>query len=309
MRFSAFAPFGPLRFSSKKTHGQAFYEEMVKALGNGKNFSDDFNGLAMARVYANAMAFGRCRYTLERAASQFRPDRALELLPTLEREYGLVPAPGSSITERRAELAVAAWVARGARRSNVEAILTELFGAGFVEYVTIAAADAVTAPAASPESVGVYDKPGTQRSAFRIAAGVSTTNTQITVSGELIAGLARAPEPGSKFVIDAGDPGRTEAVTVLSASLSGTALTLAAVFARPHNPGVVLATGRHANQATTKRHNIFALSSAATRDNTTRRRLHRAAGRLLRGVSTWSLTDGSGPFRVGVGRLGVTTIR
>jgi hypothetical protein len=306
-KFSAFNPFGALRFSSRPSHGEKFYREIVKALGNGKNYTTDFNSLAMARVYAQSMAFGRCQYTLERAGSQFRPSRALELLPALEKEYGLVPDSTASIGERRAELAIAAWIARGGRRSNVEAILTELFGAAFVTYVTIPTANAVISPT-NAATRGVYAAPGSPRAAFRTSVAVSRTGTTVTISAQLLAGTGAVPEPGSRVVIDPGDPGRVEAVSVISATLAGATLSLTATFAHAHNAGVILATGRHPNLVSTKRRNLFLLSPAAVRDNANRRRLNKAAHRLVRAVSTWSMTDGSGPFRVGHGRLGITTI-
>ncbi len=306
-RFSAFNPFGQLRFSSRPSHSAKIYAEMVKLLGSGENYTDDFDSLAMARVYANAMAFGRLKYALERAASQFRPTRVLELLPDLEREYGLIPEATATIPQRRAELVVAAWVARGARRTNVEAILAQLFGADAVEYVTVAIADAVMSTGA-PESRGVYVRPGTPRMAFRLTAAIARVGVAVTVQARLVAGDGPAPAVGSRIMIDPSDHGRVEAVTVEAATLVGDLLTLTVTFAKAHVAGTVLATGRHPNIVTNKRHNLFVMGATATRDNRTRRRLHRTAYRLLRGVSTWSITDGSGPFKVGVGRLGITTI-
>src|SRR5690606_38582936 len=96
-----FTAFGHLRFSSRPTHGEQIYRDMARSLGNGSNYSEDFDSLAMARVYANAMTFARAKYAVERAGSQFRPDVALELLPALEEEYGIVPDPGDNIEDRR----------------------------------------------------------------------------------------------------------------------------------------------------------------------------------------------------------------
>lgn len=299
--------FNSTHFSSKPPHGEKFYREMVKALGSGANFSDDFNSVAMARVYANARALGRAKYAIERAANQFRPSRALELLPALEEEYGLVPVPNDSISTRRAELAVAAWIARGARRSNVTAMLSVLFGADFVRYITISAADAVQSPA-NPPDAGVYAPPGTARSAWRLLGPVTSITSPVTVQAVCVAGLKEAPYPESRFVVDTGSAGRRESVAVINASVSGETMTLTAQFSRPHDTGTVLAFGRHPQVATSKRHNLFLLTPAAARDNNTRLRLARIAKRLLRAVSTWSVSDGSGPFRVGHGRLGYTTI-
>ncbi len=307
--FSAFTPFGALRFSSRPSHGEQIYREMVKSLGSGKNYSDDFDSLAMARVYANAMVFGACKYSIERAGNQFRPSRALELLPALEAEYGVIPDPSATISERRSELAVAMRVARGAKRSNVEAVMTELFGADFVEYFTVPVADAETTTGSFTD-FGVYVKPGTPRVVFRLRHPIFDLGSPITTTADLVAGTPRAFEPNTRIIVDPGDYGRCEAVTLASSTYDTDLrrLTFTTTFARPHNTGRLIATGRHPNVATSKRHNVFVMTSEAVRDNRTRRRLDAAARRLLRGVSTWSTTDGSGPFKVGVGRLGVTTI-
>lgn len=299
-RYSAF---GPMRFSSRKPHGELIYRDMVKSLGSGKNFTDDFNSLAMARVYANAVAFGRCKYALERASRQIHPAHALELLPALEREYGLVPEADASIADRRRELAAAMRIARGASRTNVEAVMLDLFAEHFLAYVTVDPADAVVSTA-TPASTGVYAEPGTPRSAFRVTGSVTTTGSPITVGYQAITGALAALSAGDRIIIDTGNPGRVEALTVTAA----TASTLTASFAKPHDAGTVLATGRHPHLAGSKRHNVFVLSEEAAVSERLRRKTHRAARRLLRGVSTWDVADSSGPFRVGVGRLGITTI-
>lgn len=304
-RFSAF---NSTHFTSKPSYEEQIYGEMVKNLGGGKNYTTDFDSLVAARLYANAMAFGRCKYAIERLGQQFRPTRALENLPSLEREYGLVPERSASIAQRRAELVVAARIARGAGRTNVEAIMRELFGAEFVAYVTTRVEDAAVSPADPTES-GVYDRPGTQRAVFRLSKAIVRTNVSLTVPVQLLAGSRLALRAGSRIAIDSGDYGRDEAVTIESAAIgSEGAGTITATFTKPHNRAVVFATGRHASQYTSKRHNLFVMTTATASNAQRRRRLHRTARRLLRAISGWSLVDQSGPFRIGQGRMGITTV-
>jgi hypothetical protein len=302
-RFSAF---NSTHFTSKPPYEEQIYREMIKSLGSGSNYSTDWDSLVSARLYANAMAFGRCKYAIERLGQQFRPTRALENLPLLEREYGVIPELGASIEQRRAEVVVAARIARGASRPNVEAVLTELFGADFISYVTVASADVVTSPA-NPLNSGVYVKPGSLRGAFEILAPVSRTAAPLTVPVRLLAGSASTLRAGARIVIDSGNYARQEAVTVDAVVPSGSYFNMTATFEKPHNLGTVLATGRHASQATSKRCNLFVLSDTAAADAKKRRRLHRAARRLLRGISTWSASDDSGPFTFGSSRFGITT--
>jgi hypothetical protein len=305
--FSAFTPFGALRFSSRPSHGEQIYREMVKSLGSGANYSDDFDGLVAARLYMWAMALGRCKYEIERLGHQWDPRRSLEGLPVLERELGIVPERGSTIAQRRAEVVVASRIARGGSRSNVEAVLAELFGADFIAYVTTAPADAVVWPAA-PADVGVYDRPGSPRGVFETLDSVIVNSNPVAVRCQLVAGEIGTMRSGRRFVIDSGNYSRTEAVEIQSVSIAGDVATVTATFTNPHSRGVTVATGRQPNQATSLRHNLFVMSPAAAADAKKRRRLHKAAHRLVRGISTWSAADDSGPFQVSVGRLGITTI-
>lgn len=310
MKFSAFARFSNgFRFSSKPPHGQLIYRQMVSNLGGEKNFNTDFDSLAMARVYANAMAFSRAKYTLERAGSQFRPSHALELLPTLEREYGIAPDADATISDRRSELAVAMRIARGASRVNVESILSQLLGDDFVEYRTIDAADAVVT-SEDPEEVGIYQPPGSPRSVFRLLQSVLTLGSPVTVEYEPVVGFATRVQAGDKIAIDSANPGRCEVVTIASADEDEDTetLTLTATFEHPHTSGLLFATGRFPYLMSSRRHNVVVLSESAMSSPRIRRRTDRTLRRLLRGVSTWSLTDGSGPFTVGGGQLGRTLI-
>jgi hypothetical protein len=279
---------------------------MVKSLGSGENYSADWDSLVAARLYANAMAFGRCKYAIERLGQQFRPTRALENLPILEREYGIIPELGASIEQRRAEVAVAARIARGASRTNVEAVLIELFGDDFISYVTVPSAEVVVSPA-NPLDSGVYVKPGSPRAAFGLLAPIALTGIPLTFPCRLLAGDANTLRIGAPVVVDSGNYGRQETVTVIAVAASGDNFNMTAVFTKAHDMGTVLATGRHASQATSKRCNLFVLSDAAASDAKKRRRLHRAARRLLRSISTWSASDDSGPFTFGSGRFGITT--
>ncbi len=299
--------FNSTRFSSRPRHAELIYRQMVSDLGAGQNYSDDFDSLAMARVYANAMTFGRAKEALERAGKQFRPSRVLELLPTFEAEYGITPEVDATIDERRRELAAAMRIARGASRVNVEAVLSEILSDDFVSYSTVDKEDAVQSSDA-PEEVGIYVAPGTQRSVYRVLDSIAITGEAVTVAYEYVTGAEEQLRIGDKIVIDSGDFGRCEAVTIAAVAETEDGLTFTATFAQPHVSGLLIATGRHPNLVTSKRHNLIVLSESGAVSARVRRRAHRTLRRLLRGISTWSLADSSGPFRVGVGRLGVTTI-
>jgi hypothetical protein len=276
---------------------------MVADLGGGKNYSDDFDSLAAARLYSHAMAFGRVKLVLEAAGNQFRPDRALQLLPALEAEYGIVPERDATIGERRRELAAAMRIARGASQVNVDFVLGELLGDDFISYTPIPYDDAVVTTA-TPEDEGIYCLPGTQRSVFRLLDSVTFVGTPVTVAYEAVVGAKEELEVGEKFAVDAGDPGRVEIVEVTAIGDG----TFTATFESPHNSGVLFATGRFPNLAGTKRHNVVKLTEDGAASARIQRRTNNAVRRLLRGVSTWAVTDSDDAFTVGEGLLGLTLI-
>lgn len=302
--FSAFTGFGHLRFSSRPAHGQRMYEDMVRALGDGKNYSVDFNSLAAARLYANALMFARALNAAQRAGQQFRPSRALELLPALEKEYGITPEPDETIADRRPTVAALARVPRGARKDNVDAVMSELLGDDFIAYRPTPKTEAVLGP-----NRGVYVKPGTPRSVFKTLGAITTLGTPTTVSYTPVSGALTRLYAGDRIIIDAGHHDRIEAITVTAA----TTTTFTATFTKAHDEGVHVATGRHPYFVSTKRHNVFVLSSTAMRSARIRRKANRIIRRLLRGVSTWSLTEETspgvvGPFEIGVGQIDITHI-
>jgi hypothetical protein len=300
-KFSAFTAFSGLRFSSRPSEAELFYRDIVRGLGG--NYTEEFDSLAMARVYANAMAFARAKMAIKRAGQQFRPSRILEMLPAAEREYGIIPEPGSPVSARRRELAAAMRIARGATQTNVDAVLSDLLIDDFVSYLPVPLADAVVSTA-SPGTTGIYPVPGTQRSAFRLTAPVATTGSPITVSYEAVTGASTELVVGDKIAIDTADAGRIEVVDVTAVGAG----TFTATFTKPHNSGLLFSTGRLPHFWNTRRHNVLTLSVSGAATARVRRRANKAMRRLLRGVSTWALTDGSAPFTVGAGLLGATLI-
>lgn len=306
--FSCFTPLGGgLAFSSEKPKAQQIYEELVLLLGGGANFSDDFDSVVAARLYACAMSFAAAFGTIARAGEQFDPTRAYELLPQLEREVGRLPLPGENVTERQQQVAALLKAPRGARYSNVAQVLETALGDVFVEYVPTPNADALALPA-DPTTAGVYVPPGTRRTAHRTLDDVGVLGSPVSIDVSTIAG-SRKIRIGDRVVIEPGSKGRREVVTVTAASSDAApANAFTAVFTKCHPAGSVVVGGRHPQQIRTKRHSIVKLTEAGVLDSRVRRITHDIMHRTARGVSTWSLTDGSGPFRVGVGRIGVTTI-
>lgn len=307
-RFSAFSQHGAQRFSSRKPHGQLIYEDRMRNAGAGKAFSDEWGGLFSAEMYADAMLEGTTRHFLERVGSQFRPTKAVELLPFLEKKFGVVTTRTATIHDRQTAVAAAAKVSRGARRENILAVLTALLGADFLWYYTVPAASA-TVSSATPGAVGNYPKPGSYGQVIRLTAAALAVGYAVSVPYEYVAGYTEQLKAGQMLWVDGGDLGRAETVTLTGAS--DTEIT--AIFAKTHQPGALATSSRAPFLVSNKRHNVIALSSTAVRDPEKRRQVHKQLRKLLRSVSTWTLTEETssgvaGPFKVGVGKLGITPI-
>ncbi len=305
--FSAFCPYGTLAFTSRKAHGEVLYRDQVANRGEGENFSTERGSVIDGITYANCMAYARARYTVERAGQQFRPTKAVEMLPKLEWEYGIVPSPGSSIKQRQLAVAAAAKLARGARKDNVEAVLTDLLGDDFIVYIP-ASKTGFTETTNTPASVGNWEKPGSSKAVYRLVGAPFVSGVAENVTIERIAGEASITA-GQKLVLDVGDWNRTETVEALLSSST----TLRAVFTKPHSPGCMAVTGRVPNLGSTKRTNLVILSAAAMNDPERKRKANNALRKLLRGVSIWYLGEGTasasaGPWRVNYGRVNRTTI-
>jgi hypothetical protein len=320
--FSAFTSFGLLEFSSAPSHAELFYDAQKTALGGQYDLSE---GTHMeASIYARSMAMGVTRRLLQHAGEQQYPMRLVEMLPLREDEYGIVPA--GTLDERRREVAARRMLPRGASRVAIETALDVLLGVDFIGYYTPTVVDSVLYPAALGDQPMNLQGPDVPRRLFRIEEQILVTGSPVTVR---IAPIEPAidvtdtlPEgylaPADVLVVHPENDSMMERVTVESLDVEFDTeyyLTITATFTKVHPSGIVATTSPFPFWASTKRHNIIMLSASGAADQDTRRRVHELLSRALRGVSTWNIagegTPGSGvsgPFQVGVGQLGITTI-
>lgn len=292
MKFSAFAGFNAgFGFSSRPPHGQLIYEAMRDSMGD--TYETSFDGLQQARLYAQARCIGDAQYQLDRAANNRNPLKATELLPSLERDYQIAPAYGSTLAERRSVVAARALTTRGPRREAVEDALLTLLGDDFTSYEPTETADVATFPAA-PGDVGVFARLGAQKKVFSIDSNVSNTGAPLAVSFTSIGGTD-APIAGETYTVgpDSRDP-NIEKITI--ESVSGSSLT--ATFSRPHARGT-LSVRPHPLWISSKRYSRIVVSFAAATDPETRRKINEVMRRQLRGVSQWCIVSDEGAFRFG----------
>ena len=285
--FSAFTPLGHYRLSAAKPIAQTIFETLVA--GQGDLFDESFDSRQSARLYAQAMCLGSAHLQLERAGNNRKPNKAIELLSQLEKDYQVTPSYNASIQDRQAVLTARSKTSRGARRESVEDALRSLLGDDFVRYETIDAADLVTWPA-SPGSVGVFAAAGAEKKVFSLDAAVSLTGTPLSVRITLI-GNSNPPIPGETYCVDPDSRGSPEQITISQVLLSGARIV--ATFTRAHEAGTI-ATRPHPMWISNQRCNLIVVTETAAMDPETRRKLNEQMERMLRGVSRWGITTDLG---------------
>lgn len=292
MRFSAFAPLSSgFGFSSKPPYSEAIYEALKSNFG--ETYETSFDGLQQARLYAQAMCVGAAQYQIDRAINNRKAETATELLPSIERDYQIVPSYSSSLDERRKIAAARALVTRGSRQEAVEDALRTLLGAAFIAYEPTATAALETFPAI-PGDVGVFARSGTQKKVFSLGANVSRTEIPLTVPFTVIGGTD-APIAGETYCVDP-DTRHPSIEKITISSVAGSSLV--ATFTKPHTVGA-LAVRPHPVWISSKRYSRVVVTFAAATDPETRRKINEQMKRQLRGVSQWCIVSNEGTFRFG----------
>lgn len=319
-RFSAFAPFGMLAFSSKPSEAEAIHGSIVASLGgDGTNYTIQPGSRADATAYAQAMGLARARLTIQRAGNQKFPSKVTDLIPNREEEYGLVPAATATISQRRAALVAAKLLPLGASQLVVENALRGLLGADFLAFRPTPTSEAVSWPANLGDQPQNLQAPSVPRKLFKTLDPVTAPGTLRIRARQIAVPTApgsntNAPLFGDKLVWDPENDARTEVLFLeTTTALGGGVWVLQCTFTSAHDPGVTVTTQPYPMWTSSKRHSLVILTNAAASDPEKRRQVDELMAKILRGVSTWSITDGSGgltggPFRVGVGRIGITTL-
>ena len=328
---SAFSPCGMLAMSSKPTHAERFYRAMVESTRgpDGKTVYDFSEGSRMdGFCYASAMAMARARYLLEHAGHEIQTTHVTECLAKREDEYGVVPTDGDLVSERRAVLTARRLLPSGAAQTNVENALAALLPDDFLAYLPTPLDTEVVSPTtinASPMNLQRADVPnqlfrlvdavtGAMPASYtvRIDALDPATSTT-TESGYTVTSLR--PAVGDKIVVSANAVDMAERVTITAVGIlagSPAYRTITATFTKPHVADAVCVVGDWPYWHSTKRLSLVVLTIAAAEDAEKRRKVNDQMQRQARGVSRWQIAGGlagsAGPFKVGVGQLGVTPL-
>jgi hypothetical protein len=314
-QFSAFAPFGTFRFSSRKPYAERIYETLQATQGDA--FSVEWEGEQAKRLFATAMCLGAAQLQQERAANAGDPERATETLPLLESDYGVVPRRSASLNERRQELAAAFKAHKGARYDSIFDGLTALLGADLIEIIVrdIPTPSGANLPGTFPGTVDPDQGQANFAPADKLSQvletihGVTTLGVPVAIGYDYLFGEETGPKVGEKLVIDPGKTGLTECVTVTICDGS----SLAATFTKPHAVGARMTSAPFPYWLSIRRHWAIVVAESVTQDPILLAKVHKFLGKAMRGVSIWDICidngDGtSGPFEVAAGIIGHTPI-
>lgn len=290
MKPSRFSSFGFFAFSAEPSLHEQYYNAMVAGLtdpsGRTKPYDLSRGTHLEATIYARAKQMALADATMRRAGNQIYPYKCIELLPLLEKDYDIVPGPTDTILQRQAAIAVKQILARGAVRENIIDALKQTIGDEFLGYAPAKEQESplsvawshnivygTMAPAASgPSKWAVLSDP--------VVSAASHTVRFTTTLGDAIL-------TGDVVVVDGDNTGRTEVVTVTSA----TSTTITATFTKPHDNGATLTTMSYPGQASTIRTNLIVVRDAT--DAAVRKKVDELMARLLRAPDTWAVVQPS----------------
>ena len=131
---SMFTPCGMLELTSKPSHAEVIYTQIVGSLA--KSFDMSAGTRMEGWAYGVAMALGRAQYALDRGGNQAHPMTAYDLIPLLEQGYLVVPAINDTVPNRAATLAAIDALSGGGRINDLISGLRSLLGAKFLAIVT-----------------------------------------------------------------------------------------------------------------------------------------------------------------------------
>jgi hypothetical protein len=313
MQFSAFAPFGLASFSGKVPLARRLYEALWSNL-NGAGKAENFarGGYTDARVFATAMALARWLTVARKLEAQLRPETVLELLASREDEHGLVVPVGATIAERRLALQVQMRLGLGGSYGNLRQALEDTLGAAFVELGQLPEGSQVSVPADPSPGPGYFIEPQAPRRLFRLRDNLSLVGPRIVAIVRLDGTVPtdeELPLVGESFVVEPEHNVLRERVEILAIGTSPPDCLAYASFSKAHHAGALLVTQPWPYWLSNRRHWVVRLTLEAAQDAETRRRADELMGKLVRGVSTWSLTGNDGPFLLGTSPLGITPLK
>lgn len=289
--FSAFAPFGQLRYSSRPSVCEIVYDSMRDGQDGAYGPRDVHQE---ARIYAAARCIAASASELERAGNEGRAGKTQEFFPDLERDHGLTPSYDQTEAARRSSLELQGRVLRGSRKESLDDALTTLLGTDFVEALPGSAfVSPPTQYPASPGDAGNFSTRAHWR-IYEMAEETALTGSRVLAFTDAIPGQGPLLV-GDKITIDPANPGLTETVPVEvihSASTDAAGFTTNSVtvtVANAHDAGTLCTTAPFPLLGSTQRHIVVRVTASAAADARKRAAIHALMRNYLRGVTTWEI--------------------
>lgn len=309
-QFSAFAPSG-IRFSSRKPHAEAIYEELRRAWGS--LFSEDFDAEVNVETFAQAKCLGIAREQLERAGNQANPRHVTELISRLEADYKITPLPGATLQERRADVIAARAVRYGDKLWAIREALAAYLGADLLAVVPQEMGDVGTGglypDVTNPHATG----PGKFCPLSQTFKAVSISTRVFpgaqTVAYTHVAGDSAALKVGDVLVVDPDSRGLTERVTVTAVGTG----TFTATFAKVHEPNSKATTAPIPYWTTGRRFLFVVVTASVLSNQRVLEKLNAYLSKVLVHAGQWAIvassgTGTAGPFTLGSSNLGQAPI-
>lgn len=307
MHFSAFAPFGMLRFSSRKPVAQVFFESMRQSIGGDENTRSDFAGPMIAHLYATSMALARVQRGIDRVNENRIPHRSEEAIELHERDYRIVVPAGATYDERRSALAVAESLSQGCAIDVVESALSALLGDALIAVRTHTSSEVKVSPSSWALPPASWKLPRVASKWYRLNGPVVDAGAY-TLGCVGLTGDTPPIVAGDVITVDPGKLGVQETVTTRASGSN-----VVATFSLTHEADALVTTAPWPTMTSTARHVLIVVTSAVARSKAWRRKVGTLCKKMLRATDRWSLveetsTDTLGPFIPGAGIPGVTVL-
>jgi hypothetical protein len=295
MQYSDHAPFGLLEYAEEPSLGEQMYHALEAGLTDPATGEVAFelepgtheDAVLLSRSTALAIA----RKALERAGAQSDGRTAVEMLPTLEKDYRVSPGPLDAVRHRQAAIAARQLAPAGAGKYAVAAALRAVLGDDFLAYVPVKSASHLF-PADPSSSTQVNAQlPGLTRKVVRTLMPVGLIGSPIWVPYANMnpADAEVSLAAGDVVMVQPDNTALSERVVVADARVVSGERQFRATFTAAHDDGSVVTNQPWPWQFSMARHALVVLTATAAADPVKRSRVDDVMARMMRGVTTWGI--------------------
>ncbi len=277
--YGALTSYGQLTYGAGPTHAKRLYTAMAKAQAA---FDFEPGTHVEASTYARARCLAAARRYVQSAFEQSDPRKATYGLEKLERDYGMTPAPGDSLDERRAAVLLQRAVQKGPSRPALETALGNFLGAGFIGLTY----PETPGPAQGPDG---FERPELPHGFWQLDDLVPGA-TFATVHYSPLSDHGVKIRPGDRLYVHSNVLASYEEVEVTA--VDDVAGTFSAAFSKVHAAGTPVVT--HAPFYLVGWRNVrVGLTADVLANNRTTRQVRNYLDKALRAVTTYQIVAGS----------------